>query len=126
MSLLSQLTEKPWETVSDEVVDLHGKSAFFLPTPQVGLRVFLGVITVLFTLFVLAYADRMTLGDWRPLPEPWVLWLNTAVLLLSSVALHRAWIAADRGQIDGVRVGLLAGAVSLLPSWLGNCWRGNN
>lgn len=109
MSLISQLTEKPWETVPDEVVDLHGKSAFLLPTPQVGLRVFLGVITVLFTLLVLAYADRMTLGDWRPLPEPWVLWLNTAVLILSSVALHRAWIAADRGQIDGVRVGLLAG-----------------
>ena len=109
MSLFSQLTEKPWETVPGTVVDLHGRRAFSLPTPQVGLRVFLGVVTVLFSLFFVSYADRMTLGDWRPLPEPWVLWLNTALLILSSVALQRAWIGADRGHIDGVKAGLIAG-----------------
>lgn len=111
MSLFSQLTEKPWVTVQGMVVDIHGGRAFPLSNVKVGLRIFLGVIAVLFSLFIVSYVDRMTLGDWRPLPEPWVLWLNTALLVLSSVALQWAWNGADRGQIERVRTGLLAGGV---------------
>lgn len=110
MGFIDHLTEKPWLTEQDRAEDLHKRSSFSLPTPQVGLRVFLGVVTVLFSLFVVAYVDRMTLGtDWHPLPEPWVMWVNTAILVLSSVALQRAWVGAYRGRIDDVRVGLLAG-----------------
>ncbi len=109
MSLIRQLTEKPWETVPGTVVDLHGGRAFSLPTAKLGLRVFLAVVTVLFSLLVVAYSDRMALADWRPLPDPWLLWVNTAMLVLSSVALQWARVRADRGQIDGLRVDLLAG-----------------
>ena len=122
MNFFRELTEKPWLTDQDEVIDLRGRTAFLLPIPHVGLRVFLGVVTVLFSLFVVAYADRMTLGDWHPLPEPWVLWVNTAILILSSVALHRAWVAADRGQIDGVRVGLLVGGGFAFAFLAGQLW----
>ncbi len=111
MRFIHQLTEKPWVTVQGAVVDLHGRGAFALASATLGLRVFLGVMTVLFSLLVVVYADRMTFADWRPLPKPWLLWLNTAMLVLSSVALQWARVAADRGQIDGVRVGLLAGGV---------------
>ena len=108
MNLFQQLTEKPWVTVQGTVVDLHAGRAFPLPTAKIGLRVFLGVITVLFSLLVVAYGGRMALADWRPLPEPWLLWLNTAMLILSSVAFQWAWVSARRGQGDGVRVDLLA------------------
>jgi cytochrome c oxidase subunit 3 len=37
------------------------------------------------------------------------LWLNTALLILSSVALQWARASADRGQVDGVKSGLLLG-----------------
>ena len=114
MSLLRQLTEKPWVTVPGTVVDLHGGRAFSLPTAKLGLRVFLAVVTVLFSLIVIAYADRMTVADWRPLPEPWLLWPNTALLILSSVALQWASVGARRGQMDGVKTGLLVGGVSAL------------
>ncbi|MCH7693656.1 MAG: cytochrome c oxidase subunit 3 [Proteobacteria bacterium] len=50
----------------------------------------------------------MAAADWRPLPEPWLLWLNTAMLILSSVAFHWASVSARRGQGDSVRVDLLA------------------
>ena len=108
MNLFRQLTEKPWVTVQGTVVDLHAGRAFPLPTAKIGLRVFLGVVTVLFSLLVVAYADRMAAADWRPLPEPWLLWLNTAMLILSSVAFQWAWVSARRGQGDGVRIDLLA------------------
>lgn len=103
------LTEKPWE--QGTVADSHDGSAFSLPTVTFGLRVFLAVVTVLFSLLVFAYDARMEAADWRPLAKPWLLWLNTAMLILSSVALQWARVSARRGQIDGVRVGLLAGGV---------------
>lgn len=108
MNLFQQLTEKPWVTVQGTVVDLHAGRAFPLPTAKIGLRVFLGVVTVLFSLLVVAYGDRMAAADWRPLPEPWLLWLNTAMLILSSVAFQWASVSARRGRRDGVRIDLLA------------------
>lgn len=106
-----QLTEKPWVAAQVRVDDLHSGGEFSLPTATLGLRVFLAVVTVLFSLLVAAYTARMEVSDWRPLPVPWLLWLNTAVLILSSVALQWARVGARRGQIDGVRDGLLAGGV---------------
>jgi cytochrome c oxidase subunit 3 len=108
VNLFQQLTEKPWVTVQGTVVDLHAGRAFPLPTAKIGLRVFLGVVTVLFSLLVVAYGDRMAAADWRPLPEPWLLWLNTAMLILSSIAFQWASVSARRGRRDGVRVDLLA------------------
>ena len=110
MSIFRALTEKPW-LVEGPVYQLHSGREFFLPRVVLGLRVFLAVVAVLFTLLVVAYADRMALADWRPLPEPWLLWPNTALLILSSIALQWACTAASRGQIDGVRSGLLAAGV---------------
>lgn len=114
MSLLDQLREKPWETAAGTVDERYGTRSVSLATPHVGLRVFLGVVTVVFCLFVIMYAGRMTYGDWRPLPEPWVLWLNTAVLVLSSVGLHWAQLGAGKEQIGRVRDGLLIGGAFAL------------
>ncbi len=122
MGLFRQLTEKPWVATDTSVVHLHGGAAFFLPTATLGLRVFLVVATVVFSLLVAAYADRMSLGDWRPLPEPWLLWPNTAVLVLSSIALQWARVSARRGGIDGVRVGLLVGGVFAFIFLAGQLW----
>ena len=52
---------------------------------------------------------RMTMGDWHPLPDPDLLWLNTGMLILSSIALQWAFVAAKREQADSVRNGLLVG-----------------
>jgi cytochrome c oxidase subunit 3 len=51
----------------------------------------------------------MSVPDWRALPEPLVLWLNTALLILSSIALQWARVSAGRGRLDGVKSGLLLG-----------------
>lgn len=85
-----------------------------MATEKVGLLVFLSAITVLFTLLVISYNGRaLLIGDWRPMPDPWLLWLNTGALILSSVAFQRARQSARRGQIDGVRTGLwIAGGLA--------------
>ncbi len=111
MNIFRQLTEMPWVKDEGTVVDLHDGRAFALPVEKLGLRVFLVVVGVVFTLLVVVYADRMALGDWQPLPEPWLLWLNTAILVLSSVAFQTALVAANRGRRDGVRKWLRAAGV---------------
>ena len=111
MSIFSKLTEKPWLAEQVKLDDLHEGGEFALPTAKLGLRVFLATITILFSLLAVTYAGRMTFPDWRPLSEPWLLWPNTAMLILSSIALQCAAFAAQRGESDGVRTGLLVGGV---------------
>jgi cytochrome c oxidase subunit 3 len=111
VNIFRQLTEMPWLKAEDTVVDLHEGRAFALPSAKIGLRVFLVVVGVVFSLVVVVYTDRLSLGDWQPLPEPWLLWLNTAILVLSSVAFQTALVAANRGRRDGVRMWLRAAGV---------------
>jgi cytochrome c oxidase subunit 3 len=125
MNLFHQLMEKPWAPIQGNVVRLHDGSAFSVPTATVGVRVFLAVVTVLFSLLIMAYGSRMAFEDWRPAPQQGLLWLNTAMLVLSSVAMQWARIAARRGEPDGVRAGLVAGgafAVAFLGGQL-LAWR---
>lgn len=111
MNFFHQLTEKPWAPNQGTVVDLYDGRAFSVPTATLGLRVFLAVVTVLFSLLIMAYGSRMEFEDWRPSPPLQLLWLNTVMLVLSSVAMQWARIAARRGEIDGVTTGLMAGGV---------------
>ena len=78
---------------------------------KTALWVFLAVVTSLFALFISAYAMRMHLGDWAPLPKPQLLWWNTALLAVTSAAMQWTVLAARRGESEGVRNGLIAGGV---------------
>lgn len=106
MSIFRVLSTKPWVAERGYVSDSHG---FSLPTAKVFLSIFLGVVTAIFGLLTAAYFIRMTYADWQSLPVPALLWLNTAILILSSVALQWARTSAGHQQADRVRWGLLAG-----------------
>jgi cytochrome c oxidase subunit 3 len=108
-----RLMAKPW-LEAGAIGDVPGTGASPLPASKLGLGLFIVVASALFTLFLSAYSMRMQMGDWRALPVPTLLWLNTLVLVLSSVALQWARIAARRGEIEGMKAGLVAaGACSV-------------
>src|SRR6266849_6387090 len=96
-----RLAAKPW-LEEGVAVDLLEEGTSSLPAAKIGLGVFLGVVGSLFALFVSAYSMRMNMIDWRALPVPRLLWFNTGVLVLSSVALQWAQVAARRDDVDGV------------------------
>jgi cytochrome c oxidase subunit III len=124
MNLVRQLLEKPWEPARGAVA-LHAGRSFSLPAETVALRFFLAVVTVLFSLLIAAYAVRMAFEDWRPVPEQWLLWVNTGFLVASSLAFHLAWTGMRAGRLDRARLGmLLAGgfAVAFLVGQL-MAWR---
>lgn len=123
MSLFTRLGEKSWEPPGAGV-DTRDPASYRPPAAQVMMLVYFGVITILFGLVSSAYVMRMGMGgmghgggvgDWNPMPEPPLIWINTAVLLLASLAWETARIGARRGETALVRPGLIAaGALGLL------------
>src|SRR5438034_8456357 len=105
-----RLTAKPWLEVG-AIDDFAGTGASSLPAATIGLGVFLAVVSSLFALFISAYFMRMQVADWAQMPAPKLLWFNTGVLILSSVALQYAQVAARRGRIEDVGDGLIAGGL---------------
>jgi cytochrome c oxidase subunit 3 len=113
--MFHQLMVKPWVPAEGIVENLGDRDTSHRAAKKLALRVFLAVVAVLFTLLVIAYAGRMAYEDWRPAPQLRLLWANTFVLILSSVALQWAQHSVRRGQMDAMRVGLLAaGALTVV------------
>ena len=98
---------QPW--VAEEVGDTahHGPLGDASNTKLIALMTFLAVVTSFFALVLSAYALRMELGDWVPMTEPQMLWINTAVLVLASVAFQWTRNGAVAGQAARLKPGLL-------------------
>ena len=96
---------QPWQARA-AVVDVGAAAP--RPAARTALWVFLGVATSLFVLFVSAYAMRLALADWAPLPRPRLLMLNTALLVSASLAMEWTVHAVRRGDQGNVRRGLAA------------------
>lgn len=113
MGLFRILSEKGWERTppTPEGLTVEASQASAVPPQKVALLFFLAVVSVLFGLFITAYFIRMELDDWRPMPESGLLWVNTGLLFLASVALQ--WtshvLRRERGKL--VVAGLVLGAL---------------
>lgn len=102
---------QPW-VAQAAVLETRGNAVAPRPAVRTALWVFLGVASSLFVLFVSAYAMRLGLADWTPLPRPRLLMVNTALLVGASLAMQWTVHAARRGGAADVRRGL--GASGLL------------
>ena len=83
---------------------------------RIGLRVFMAVVTALFSLLILAYAMRMREPDWMPVPHPMLFWWNTGALVLASVAMAMARRTDARQTIWLLAGGALA-ALFVFGQW---------
>ena len=104
--IIESLFEKPWEKDQIEIDNKHQGQTLNLSKYKVGLRTIMVVSTVIFSLFIVAYSDRMLVHDWRSMPEPWLLWLNTGVIILGSLVFYFTKLASDRNQNDKTKSGL--------------------
>ncbi len=108
--LRQTLHSQPWNA-NDPVENQPGRGVLNIDPAKIGLFSFIAVVTSLFALFLSAYMMRMKLGDWRPLPEPDLLWANTAILVLASFAFQLTRNATTKGQQAAVKTWLLVGGV---------------
>lgn len=155
MKLLRELTKKPWLTVgldSDEGPGADGIRGG--PAAATGMWFYVGVASVMFSLIVVAYVLRLgnyggdpaaaaaatatlawwTLAaicgippadDWAPMAEPFLLWINTGVLVLSSIAWQKARGDLRVGRMDKLRITLTASGLLALVFLAGQVtvWR---
>lgn len=112
--LLKQtLNTQPW--VSSPADDAVSGASLDTNTKTIALTTFLAVATSLFALFISAYTLRMEMADWSPLAEPRVLWFNTGLLVLASIAYQLTRNAAIAGRQAALKPGLaIAGIATLL------------
>jgi cytochrome c oxidase subunit 3 len=122
--LIRRLQERPWTEIG--VIagsqDMGGRTS---SAPKVGLWVFLGVVTSVFSIFIGAYFMRIDtthggiaaghMHAWVPVDEPALLWLNTLVLVAASIAIQLAHSHAGRtGLADMRRYFNAAGLLTML------------
>jgi cytochrome c oxidase subunit 3 len=125
MSLIKTLMSKPWlesESLRDYPDETRASDE---PTAMVGLFSFLCVATSLFGLFIVSYNFRMELADWVSVSKPGVLWLNTLLLILSSVAFQFARNASEADDVKQVKLGVITGGVTSILFIVGQlfAWR---
>ena len=99
-NIFSTLFENPWEEDQIKIDNEHQGQTLSLSKYKLGLRTIMVVSSVIFSLFIVAYSDRMLVHDWRTMPEPWLLWLNTGVIILSSLVFHFTKLASDKNLYD--------------------------
>lgn len=97
MTLYRDVTDKPWNTVGlPDGID--PKPTFQVPNEKLALIIFVIVASVLFSLLTVSYYLRILWGggDWVPIAEPGLLWLNTGVLIAASIMFHLALLQGRR------------------------------
>ena len=77
---------------------------------KTGLHLLMAAISSMFLLFLLSYILRSQVSDWEALSEPWQplaqtgqLWINTALLLVASIAFEMARRNIDRFEQGNTR-----------------------
>ncbi|MGB5257682.1 MAG: cytochrome c oxidase subunit 3 [Woeseiaceae bacterium] len=103
--LKQSFNTQPW--VADVVADTAHEGPLGTNVRLIGLLTLLAVISSFFALILSAYALRMELGDWVPLSEPQLLWINTVMLALASIVFQWTRSAAVAQQTSRLAPGLI-------------------
>ena len=107
LNIFKLLSEKPWEASQKALDDQHDGKTLALSKAKLGVRTIMVVSTVIFSLFVVSYSDRMLVHDWRDLSEPLLLWINTIILIFTSFVFHKAKVLSDKNEFEKAKNHLL-------------------
>ena len=103
---------QPW--IAEPVDETANQAPMGANSKVVALTTLLAVVTSFFALIMSAYALRMDYGDWVPLNEPQLLWVNTGLLVLASIAYQWTRNGAVTGRVWRIKPGLLVtGALTM-------------
>ena len=114
-SIFKLLSQKPWDPDQAKLDNLHGGSTLNISKGKIGLRYLMIISTIFFCLFIVTYSDRLVYQDWKSMPEPILLWLNTLLLVITSAVFISAQIASNKNNFEIVKNRLIAiGLLSIL------------
>src|SRR5215510_10230744 len=100
-------------------------SSFPISKGQVGVWILLTAVIMLFAGLSSAYIVLRGVPAWQRIELPWLLWPNTAVLLLSSVAIDLSRRAIRRNDLQSMKRWLAVGGILGLAFLAGQlaAWR---
>ena len=107
LNIFKLLSQKPWEPAQAALDNEHDGKTFGLSKAKLGVRTVMVVSTVIFSLFVVSYSDRMLVHDWKSLSEPWLLWINTIILIFASFIFNKAKVNSDQNNFNKSKNALL-------------------
>lgn len=113
MSVFKHLADKPWER-KGIIGGLKPVGAFDTAPERVALVWFLIIASVIFSLLTVSYFIRMELPDWTRLSDPAQLWLNTGLLVVSSVLFQWARNISDSNSTRNIKTAFIGGGVFAL------------
>lgn len=87
------------------------------------LWLFMVSISMIFAAFTSAYIVRRGDGNWLIFELPQLFWISTAVIVLSSITMHIAYLSAKKDNLSTMRISLiittLLGIVFMVTQYLG-------
>ena len=107
LNIFKLLSQKPWEASQAAIDNQHDGKTLYSSKAKLGVRTIMVVSSVIFSLFVVSYSDRMLVHDWRSLSEPWLLWINTIILIFTSFVFHKAKVLSDKNEFEKTKNYLL-------------------
>ena len=133
MSFFKTLQEKPWETPETAIGDGIISPISYDPA-KIALRFIMGVVSVLFFLFIITFLARSQYPDfealagqpWQPFSDASKLWMNTFILAFASLSIQFGVRRAKERKLDGVVIGVSLSAffsILFLVAQL-DLWRG--
>jgi cytochrome c oxidase subunit III len=100
-------------------------SSFPISKGQIGVWILLTAVIMLFAGLSSAYIVLRGVPAWQRIELPWLLWPNTAILILSSVAIDISRRALRRNDLQSMKRWLAAGGILGLAFLIGQlaAWR---
>ena len=100
-------------------------SSFPISKGQIGVWILLTAVIMLFAGLSSAYIVLRGVPAWQRIELPWLLWPNTAILLLSSIAIDISRRALRRNDLQSMKRWLATGGVLGLAFLIGQlaAWR---
>lgn len=114
---------QPW--VAEPVNETAHQAPLGANSKAVALTTLLAVVTSFFALIMSAYGLRMDYGDWVPLTEPQLLWVNTGLLALASFVFQWTRNGAVSGRVWRLKPGLIVTGLLTIAFLVGQfvAWR---
>jgi cytochrome c oxidase subunit III len=85
------------------------------------LWLFIVTVVMIFASMTSAYIVRQSEGNWLEFDLPQILYYSSAVIILSSLVFHWAFVSAKKDELNKVKIGMIAttilGFVFLVMQW---------
>ena len=102
-SIFQLLSQKPWDADQAKIDNMHEGATLDIDKGKLGLRYLMVISTIFFCLFIVTYSDRLVYADWKRMPEPFLLWINTLLLFVTSGFFVSAQVASRKNNFKIVK-----------------------